>query len=431
MTTPSQSTVFFRAFAVMFILVFTMSAAVTWLLPEKYAGTCRMKGVLCEPDIPPPYLKPGDIGAYDLFLRGRLIEILQSPAVLTNVIEKLDLNNRWGQRYDGGRVWTTRKSLALIGHDLDLGSVPNKNIITITFYSQDKSEAAEIANAIAQAYEDHVAKVVKQMRIAGLAHLLEQALENEDKIQAASTNLENLRAKLKIQENDPNTANPLQNSEQMLQVYNQQVIEQQRVYKSLETQLNDLKAMTTRTLREVLPTVTEDNLLIDLLGKLHTAQQQYNTVTNIYAPTNSESIRIQATIQKLNHEIDDRVAAILLALESEVKSKKANITGLIAAVEKAKADDQQELERGKPYWDAKRQYEQLLDFQKALTNKIEYVKQEIKHPTASWVLITDPAVPGQAPVKPNKPLCLVEGGITGMLLGVLSGFMAVRLGRKI
>jgi len=101
-----------------------------------------------------------------------------------------------------------------------------------------------------------------------------------------------------------------------------------------------------------------------------------------------------------------------------VKSKKGALDAMTAAVEAAKINDQQEQERGQPYWDEKRNVEQLVDFQKLLTTKIETEKLTYELPVTSLVQITDPAQPGTDPVKPNKPLNIALGLIFGLIMGV-------------
>jgi capsular exopolysaccharide synthesis family protein len=404
-----------------FLITAIIATAVTFILPESFASTCRIK---VEPE------GGQDIGGitggptalmmpYDAFFMQTTFEIMQSQVVLSNAVNELNLNVEWGKKYYGGETLKTSETMELLKRRMDLKPVRNTKLIAITVYSEDKNECARLANTVATAYQEYRLNLLRQVTSGGLKVLQEQAAESEAKIQAATTNMDYLRGKLKIVDNDPNAMNPSPTlSQQMLQTYHQQMIEQQRVCNSLETQLAELKALDTNKLRDVLPTVTEDGMLTDLLGKLHQAQQTYVTLTNDYAPADLHITRIKSTIEELNHEIDDRVTGIILGLESEVKSKKASLEGLTASVEKAKADDQLEQERGQPYWDEKRNVGRLLDFQKLLSAKIENEKLEFEIPRTSLVQITDYAEPTDDPVKPNKTLNITLGLIFGLIMGV-------------
>jgi uncharacterized protein involved in exopolysaccharide biosynthesis len=215
------------------------------------------------------------------------------------------------------------------------------------------------------------------------------------------------------------------------------LIEGERVSKQLESQLNQLKAMGPIRLRDTLPTVTEDVMLSDLLNKLHQAQQTYVTLTNDYALTDLHVTRVQSTKDELNDEIDHLVAGIMAGLDSEVAAKRAAVDSLQASVAELvqkKESNSKPTRENQPYFEAKRNLEQLMDFQKLLTAKIASEKLESEFSTTSLVQITDLAMPGHYPVRPNKPLNIMLGTIAGLFLGGVCGslaaLMAQRLGRR-
>ena len=115
-----------------------------------------------------------------------------------------------------------------------------------------------------------------------------------------------------------------------------------------------------------------DAALSGLLDKLHTGEQDYVVLTNDYNPTNNLNVvRVKSEIDELNHQIDDRVAGIMAALDSEVKSQKAALDAFTAAVEEAKTNDQAEYFRGMPYWEKKRELERRLDFHRLWLPKLK------------------------------------------------------------
>ena len=403
-----------------FLITAIIATAVTFILPESYSATCRIKVEPEGTDVSPMNSSiPANMMPYDAFFMQTTFEIMQSEVVLSNAISEMNLNVEWGKKYYNGETLKTTETMELLKRRMDLKPVRNTKLIAITVFSEDKNECARLANAIAAAYQEYRLSLRRQLTSGGLKVLQEQAAEQEAKIVTATTNMEALRGALKIVDNDPDAMTPSPTlSQQMLQTYNQQMIEGERVYKMLDTQLSQLKALDTNQLRDVLPTVTEDSMLGDLLTKLHQAQQTYVTLTNDYASADLHITRIQSTIDELNHEIDHRVNGIMVGLETEVKSKKGALDAMTAAVEAAKINDQQEQERGQPYWDEKRNVEQLVDFQKLLTTKIETEKLTYELPVTSLVQITDPAQPGTDPVKPNKPLNIALGLIFGLIMGV-------------
>jgi capsular exopolysaccharide synthesis family protein len=404
-----------------FLITAIIATAVTFILPESYAATCRIKVESEGKDISPMLSGGGSAinSPYDPFFLQTTFEIMQSQVVLSNVVNELNLNVVWGRKYYGGETLKTTETMDVLKRRMDLKTVRNTKLISITVYSDDKNECAQLANAIGAAYKEYRLDLMKAKTVQGLEALQADLLESEAKIQDAQSNVESLRGELKIVDNDPNSLIATPTLTQVaVENYQGQMIEGERMYSALETQLNELKALDTDRLRDVLPTITGDGSLSDLLGKLNTAKQAYVGLTNDYAAADLHITRVQSTINELNGEINARVVGIMTALESEVNSKKAALDALTASVEQAKAKDQSEEERGQPYWAAKRHLEDLKEFNKSLVAKIEMEKLDLTIPTTSLVEFTDYAEPGSAPVKPNKALNISLGLIFGLIMGV-------------
>jgi len=81
-------------------------------------------------------------------------ERLQSPLILSNVAASLDLNERWGEKYNRGQALSDSETEERIKRHLELRNVPNTRFIQIITYDDDPKEAANLANAIAQKYSE-------------------------------------------------------------------------------------------------------------------------------------------------------------------------------------------------------------------------------------------------------------------------------------
>jgi capsular polysaccharide biosynthesis protein len=143
MTTLIQPrTIFLKVFVVVFLIILCTTMTVTFLLPESYASVSRIKAESDTPWNDPYFLQT-------------TFEIIQSETVLGPVIDKLHLNTVWGKKYNGGEPLETTNTLEILKKRIILSIVRNTKIIDITVYSEDKNEAAQIANAIAQSYQDY------------------------------------------------------------------------------------------------------------------------------------------------------------------------------------------------------------------------------------------------------------------------------------
>jgi capsular polysaccharide biosynthesis protein len=123
--------VFISVFLPVFLLVVLTTTIVTFILPESFASTARVR---VETN------------------RATEFETVQSQAVLGPAINKLNLNVKWGEKYNGNVPLKTENTMLLVRQRMSLVPERNTNVIDITVYSEDRNEAAQIANAIAGSY---------------------------------------------------------------------------------------------------------------------------------------------------------------------------------------------------------------------------------------------------------------------------------------
>jgi polysaccharide biosynthesis transport protein len=402
-----------------FLITAIVATAVTFLLPESYASTARIR---IEPDSIADITGVGShvtYAPYDPYFIQTEFEIIQDRVVLGKVIETLNLNEAWGKKYFGGEMLKTPETMDFLKRRMSLMPVRNTKLIGITVYSEDKNEAARLANAIAKAYRDYRLNLRRQLTLNGIKVLEDQFQSEGEQILAVQTNVDNLRKELAINDSDPGSMNPTPTlSQEQLRSYNAMRLDGETRYMKLEKQLTQLQALNRDKLRDVLPTLIPDSALSDLLNRLHESQQTFVTLTNDYAPADLHIARVQSLIDELNRQIDARVAGIMVGLENQEQSEKAALDALTASVETAKEKDQTDFIKGQPYWQEKRKLGNMIEFHKLLAAKIESEKLDVEIPKTSIVEITGPAEPGDSPVKPNKTLNIVLGVVIGLIMGV-------------
>ena len=168
-------------FPIMFavwLLVFMTTTLVTFMLPESFSSTTRIKIERDQTDIAAMAERRG-IGGYDPYYIQTEFELIQSELVLGKAIDDLDLNKDWGKRYANGDRLKTPETTALLKSRMDLRPVRNTSLIAITVYSETADEAAKIANAVAQAY--HRYRLEERMRkISASVSALEEAYEESN-----------------------------------------------------------------------------------------------------------------------------------------------------------------------------------------------------------------------------------------------------------
>jgi capsular exopolysaccharide synthesis family protein len=402
-----------------FLITAIIATLVTFILPVSYASTSQIK---IEPDTGSDIATFTGTGittpGYDPYFLQTELEILQGPEVLGKVIDKLNLNYVWGKKY-GVDTFRTSETLEFLKHQISLAPVRNTTLVDITVYSGDKKEAADIANAIAKGYQDYRLERHTQLTVGGIKVLEEKYQSEDEDIETMRAKVDNLRKELGIVDTDPQSfvPSPTLNQEQLRQI-SDRMMEGQTHYNQIKETLDQLKALPHDKLKDVLPGISPDSVLSGLLDKLHEAQQKYTTMTNDYSPENPDVMRVSSMIDEVNQQIDDRVTGIMAGMENNLNTQKAELDTLNDEVESAKLKDQEEAVRGQPYWEAKRELANQVEFHKILAARIEAEKIDLAIPKTSVVEITTIAEPGKDPVRPNKPLNITLGIIFGLIVGV-------------
>jgi len=188
-TTPTA--VFIRIFLAVFLITVIAATLITFILPESYASTARIK---VESEAPPVAGQP----SYDPYFIQTEFEIIQSQLVLNPVIDKLELNVDWGKKYFAGQTLKTSQTLEILKQRLLLMPVKNTKLIAITVYGDERIQAAQIANAIAESYRDYRLNSRAAMQAKGIIALEQEYITQEEQIHAAQSDLDALRQQLKI-----------------------------------------------------------------------------------------------------------------------------------------------------------------------------------------------------------------------------------------
>ena len=214
-----------------FLLIAITATVVTFILPESYSSTARIEinpdsGVISSMSGGTPessYLP------YDAYFIQTEFEIMQSEKVLGRVIEAMDLNNVWGAKFNGNVPLKTEDSMQMLKQRMSLSPERNTKLIDITVYSEDKNDAARLANGIAQAYHDYRLALRNTNTLNGITVLVTEFQAEEDRIQDVQTNVDRLRKELGIVDTIPQSTGPSPTlSQEQMQHYKDQQIEEEK-----------------------------------------------------------------------------------------------------------------------------------------------------------------------------------------------------------
>jgi len=407
--------------AVFFLVVIT-ATLVTFILPESFSSTARIRVERDTADIPglgqsAEFLRSG----YDPYFVQTEFEVIQSEVILGKVIADLNLNQEWAAKYGGGERLKTSESMEILKRNMELRPVRNTSIIEIRVFNEKPEEAAKIANAIADSYRAHRLSQVGDQTKNGIKALKDQWKDQLQEADEAQTNVDRLRSELKVSDPDPMSTMPTPTlSVEAIRQITTQLIALEAEQVRQETQLTDLLALPPNDQRQAIQTTLgiPDGQLSLLLNEFDMAQQRVLALERDYQPDHPMLTNAVVMADDLDKKIKDRVNGILLGLQNHVDSGRKAIEKLRANLDQAKAMDLKTAEEDRPYWTAKQRLSELIQFRMILALKISQEQTELTLPRNSMVEILDRAVKGDHPEKPKKALNIALGVIIGLIVGV-------------
>ncbi|MEI2723433.1 MAG: polysaccharide biosynthesis tyrosine autokinase [Verrucomicrobiota bacterium] len=404
-----------------FLLVVITATLVTFILPESFASTARIKVERDKSDIEELSGKVG-YNPYDPYFIQTEFEVIQSELILGRVIDQLDLNTEWGKKYNDGQKLKTQETLTLLRNRISLRPVRNTMLIDIQVYSDNPVDAAKLANTIAESYKGFRLEQGLQLTGGGLKALDAKLKEQDENIRKAKEELNTLRTTLAISDIDAAGSAPQMLMEQeQYRKYEQTRFEREVIYKSRKQEYDKVLALSsndTKVLREVLPRIQPDPTLTELITELNAADQKAKSMSNDLGPKSPELTRISEQQALLNEKIDRAVEGSLKAMETQVAVAKAGLDSLVESVESARLLDAKKLTESRPYFDKKKDLLYLEDMRQLLKRRMTVEDIDKDLPKSAQVIIIERGQPGLKPVRPNKPLNIVLGVVIGLVVGV-------------
>jgi len=404
-----------------FLLVVITATLVTFILPESYSSFARIKVERDKSDI--QELAGGSMGGrfstYDPYFVTTEFEIIQSETILGKVIEALKLDEMWGKKFGDGGKLKHDQTLGLLRGSLKLIPVRNTPLIDIRVYTDNPEEAAQIANQVAKTYQQWRLDNGYKLAKGGLESLKKQAKEQDEEIAKATKELGDLRSELQLSEIDAAFTTPQQTIEQEeYKRFLNTKFEREVAYSGAKERFRQLSALSKKELRDVLPSMQTDSTLTELINELNAADQRFKSLGQDISEKHPDYMRVTEQQKLLNQKIDDRVTGIMKGFETVISVSKSELDSLVDSVETARKMDQEKATKSRPYYDKKREMEEMILFRQQLTRKINYEEIDLNLPKSSQVEIIEPAVPVAKAVRPNKPLNIVLGVVFGLVVGV-------------
>jgi len=181
-----------------FLITSIIATAVTFILPVSYSSTAQINIEVDDvSDVAKMSGGGGTESGYNPYFLQTQLEILKGPTVLNKVVDALQLTTVWAKKY-GTETVKPSDAVEYLNHMTSLDPVRNTTLIGIKVYSNDKNEAAAIANAIAKAYLEYRVERHTSKSMGGIKVLEDQYKSEDQQIQTIRSNVDKLRKDLAI-----------------------------------------------------------------------------------------------------------------------------------------------------------------------------------------------------------------------------------------
>ena len=410
----------FVTILLVFLLTAVTTTVVTFLLSPTYMSLSRISVEKDTSDIAPLLGMQSGPAQFDPYFIQTEFEKIQSQKVLDKVVEKCELAKEWGIISDPqAEVGHTEsvKARKILEKMIDIRQYRNTSIIELRAYDGKKELAQKIARSLAQEYKDHRTSLQKERVQIGINSLNKRMDEKNEKITSMQATVDRLRTDLGISDSAGEESYSIIEPE-IVRRYEAELITAKGVHTTQSTLLEGLKGQSIEQLRASILTAHPDAQLDALIRELHTGQQ---TLANHSIDLGEQHPRIKGlkkVVATLEEQIDNRIQGVLAGLELRVKSSKAQVEQLQRDVVEAKHRESDMREKGREYFDAKRELSNTTRIRDTILFRIMQEEVDLELPKSSTVEVIDDADLPEKAVKPNIPLNIALGMVVGLILGV-------------
>jgi capsular exopolysaccharide synthesis family protein len=407
---------------VVFLLCVMTSTLLTIWLPKKYASTVRIEVQKDTPEVSMLHPQAAySFGNSDPYFLTTQFKIIESYSILTNVIDKLNLNEEIPKQL-GLPPWKTDETFAYLSKMINVEQTRMTTLIEITVKNPSAQMAANIANAIATAYRESRLEQWKQTHMGGIEAYQNRLETNEALQHKKQDDLDNMRLNLDISELDSQAANNSTTVEsRLLQIWAEREAMEKVDFLEYSNILFKLNQIPRDKLGTELPTAyrnMSDAELTQISQRLSTAKEYFTAASLEYGKENSKYQTAAKDVEQTQKDYDNKVEGIISGIKDRVEEDSNLLTILEANENEIRTNKNRQDKEYRNYYRLRDDVESL----KYINRESErYLNQEIAEagqPDAGIVIVRDPGRPELRPVSPKTIIIVPLGIIVGLVVGI-------------
>lgn len=336
-----------------FLLVSVSATVITLLMPKKYESRALIQ-VQQNADF--DIFQANRVQGNDPRFTTTQFEIIESKEILNPVIEKLGLEAKWRDRFEiRSKEMIYRKLLRMITPE----ELRNTDLISISVLSEDREEAAAIANAVAEEYQEARIREQQQWTEKSLSSLQGELTKLRDKTENLRKVAMEIRIKNGIYDlNAEGEEEAIQAPDKNMLSVEEQVVSQR------------LKVASDRAKLKQLDTLSDDQIM-RAIETLEISDQTITAVLPSYLEATSEEARlikagyganhpmVKAQTAKVNSylsQLKTQIGSIREAQKASLVSEEEELKALESELTKSREEQQQARTNSASYYEAKSNY---------------------------------------------------------------------------
>lgn len=323
-----------------------------------------------------------------------------------------------------GRPWTQRRDQAIKSISAGLGAqiVGRSTVIEVDFRSSSPTQAARIANAVANTYVDSIANAKSSASEMASKWLADQVTQLSRQAGAADAAVQVYKAQNGLIDTSSGTAL----TDQQLGDLTTQLIAAQGAEAEARAKLARVKELVSSGNSSDVTEVVDSPLIGQLREQESTLLQQKADFSSRYGDRNPKMISLETQLQVLSQKIKDEANRIVGTVANSVAIASAHVGALRSEMghvtASANTQNQARVKLGELLANANSAhavYQTYLD-------RLKQTQQQASLKIADVHVASSASVP-DSPVSPKRALIIGGSALAGLVLGFLYSLLADRL----
>ena len=399
-----------------FLLVVITTGVVTYFLPRQYESSVTMQ--INQNDT---YMKlfddRGGGRGFDPRFITTQFEIIQRKEILYPVIEALGLDQKWKKLYG---IVGKEQTVFRLRRMIDVREIRNTELIQISVLDQDKNEASEIANRIAEEYQRRRIGEQQGTVNRSLVQLKDEVAKQSRRVDELRAEAQKIRIENDIQDLNPDSVvDPMQAANEVLLSVEQQVSTERLRVSSLRTKYEQISKLTDDQIMRSISTLdVQDPTILQMLPQYQEVASEEARLLNSGLGSNHPTVKsIRAKKDVMSKQLASQIASLRSSMETNIRIGEDQIKEFEQKLIESQTKQQTSKTRASGYYEAKNNYIQAKKILEAAEMRLstETMQRTMpQDPTVIW----ERAEPADYPSRPRVLLNMILGIVVGLGFGV-------------